>query len=59
MYYFVNPKNKELREGSPDHVDWEFANKEICQAKGFSIGGGAELSKGKAHQFHSQKFNLT
>jgi len=45
MYYFVNPKNKELREGSPDHVDWEFANKEICQAKGFSIGGGAELSK--------------
>ncbi|XP_065676074.1 kinesin-like protein KIF28 [Hydra vulgaris] len=43
MYFFVNPLKKD--EGSPETVDWEFANKEIAQAKGFSTAGGAGLSK--------------
>lgn len=46
MYYFVHPTNKETRENTPAVVDWEFANKEICQAKGFSVGGGSGMSKG-------------
>lgn len=46
MYFFVNPLNTEMGEGAPESVDWEFANKEIAQAKGFSTGGGAGLTKG-------------
>ena len=47
MYYFVNPLNNEKSEGTPDKVDWDFAQKEIAQAKGFQTGFGAGLSKGK------------
>ena len=47
MYYFVNPLNKEKSEGTPDRVDWEFAQKEIAHAKGFATGFGAGLSKGE------------
>lgn len=46
MYYFVNPLNQEKSEGTPDKVDWDFAQKEIAQAKGFQTGFGAGLSKG-------------
>ena len=45
-YFFSNPLNTEKGEGSPDVVDFEFANKELAQAKGFQTGG-AGLSKGK------------
>eukprot|EP00112_Aurelia_sp_Birch-Aquarium-sp1_P014219 Seg3055.2 transcript_id=Seg3055.2/GoldUCD/mRNA.D3Y31 product="Kinesin-like protein KIF28P" protein_id=Seg3055.2/GoldUCD/D3Y31 len=45
MYYFVNPLNKEKSEGTPDKVDWDFAQKEIAHAKGFQTGFGAGLSK--------------
>lgn len=48
MYFFVNPLNTEMGEGAPESVDWEFANKEIAQAKGFSTGGGAGLTKDQA-----------
>lgn len=49
MYYFVNPTNKEKSEGTPDVIDWEFANKEIAQAKGFSTSAsGVGLSKEQA-----------
>ena len=51
MYYFVHPTNKEMRENTPAVVDWEFANKEICQAKGFSVGGGSGMSKGWFYWF--------
>ena len=47
MYYFVNPMNTEKSDGTPGKVDWEFAQKEIAQAKGFQTGFGAGLSKGK------------
>ena len=46
MYYFVNPLNQEKSDGTPDKVDWDFAQKEIAQAKGFQTGFGAGLSKG-------------
>ena len=49
MYYLVNPKNKEKSEGSPDNIDWEVAQKEIAQAKGFQTGFGAGLSKGSGN----------
>ena len=46
MYILVNPNNTEKAEGTPDNVDWEFAQKEIAQAKGFATGFGSGLSKG-------------
>ena len=46
MYILVNPQNNEKAEGTPDDVDWEFAQKEIAQAKGFATGFGSGLSKG-------------
>lgn len=45
MFYFVNPVNAEKSEGTPDRVDWDFAQKEIAQAKGFQTGFGAGLTK--------------
>lgn len=46
MYYLINPPNTEKSEGSPDNIDWDVAQKEIAQAKGFQTGFGAGLSKG-------------
>ena len=46
MYFLVNPGCTEKSEGTPDNVDWEFAQKEIAQAKGFATGFGSGLSKG-------------
>lgn len=46
MYILVYPTNLEKSEGTPDNVDWEFAQKEIAQAKGFATGFGSGLSKG-------------
>ena len=46
MYFLVNPTNPEKSEGTLDNVDWEFAQKEIAQAKGFATGFGSGLSKG-------------
>ncbi|XP_031552052.1 kinesin-like protein KIF28P [Actinia tenebrosa] len=45
MYYLKNPKNTEKSEGSPDKVDWDFAQKEIAEAKGFATAFGSGLSK--------------
>lgn len=46
MYYLKNPNNEEKSEGCPENIDWEVAQKEIAQAKGFQTGFGAGLSKG-------------
>ena len=46
MYVLENPVNTEKSEGTPDNVDWEVAQKEIAQAKGFATGFGSGLSKG-------------
>jgi hypothetical protein len=42
----VNPKNSEKSEGSPDEVDWNYAQKEMAEATGFQTGFGSGLSKG-------------
>ena len=46
LYYLVNPKNLEKSEGSPDEVDWNYAQKEMAEATGFQTGFGSGLSKG-------------
>ena len=46
MYVYYDPVNKETAEGTPDNIDWEFAQKEIAQAKGFQTGADGQLSKG-------------
>ena len=46
MYVYYDPVNKESAEGTPPQIDWEFAQKEIAQAKGFQTGADGQLSKG-------------
>lgn len=38
-YFFVNPTNKTMSEGSPAVIDWDYAQKEIAEAKGFATQG--------------------
>ncbi|XP_074645604.1 kinesin-like protein KIF28 isoform X2 [Tubulanus polymorphus] len=45
MYVFYNPLKTEASSDLPATIDWEYAQKEIAQAKGFATGGGAGLSK--------------
>lgn len=35
MYLFINPSNLETTPGTPDEVDWHFAQDEIAKHKGF------------------------
>ena len=43
IFLFVNPTNKEMSPGSPEQVDYEFAQEEIAKASGlFTEGGDAE-----------------
>eukprot|EP00050_Salpingoeca_kvevrii_P021558 m.112316 g.112316 ORF g.112316 m.112316 type:complete len:1027 (-) comp9395_c0_seq1:200-3280(-) len=44
LYLFINPPDETKSPGTPDHVDWEFAQNEIAKAKGFQTGAGG-LSK--------------
>ena len=48
LYVFLNPL-KDDSDGLPDEITWEFAQKEIAQAKGFATGMAAGLSKGESH----------
>lgn len=47
LYVFMNPLNTECGENVPETVDWDFAQKEIAEAKGFNTAGGSGLSQGK------------
>jgi len=50
MYVFVNPLKAEVTSDAdvPDNITWEFAQREIAQAKGFVAAAGASsLSVGK------------
>ena len=38
MYIFINPKHNKTSDGTPADVTWEFAQGEIAQAKGYSVG---------------------
>lgn len=57
IYVFKNPKNPTAAEGTPSSIDWEFAQKELAQAKGFTSIGASGLSKGNntdnENQFNS------
>ena len=46
LYVFINPKKKDSSPDLPREIDWEFAQKEIAQAKGFATGANASLTKG-------------
>ena len=48
MYVYKNPQNPTVPEGTPSTIDWEFAQKELAAAKGFSSFGSSGLSKGRA-----------
>ncbi|RDD47595.1 Kinesin-like protein KIF28P [Trichoplax sp. H2] len=39
LFVFNNPKNPVLPDGTPDKIDYEFAQKELAASKGFSTGG--------------------
>ena len=45
LFVFNNPKNPVLPDGTPDKIDYEFAQKELAASKGFSTGGQG-LTKG-------------
>jgi len=50
MYVFVNPLKADassLDPDLPDDITWEFAQKEIAQAKGFVAASGSSLSVGE------------
>ncbi|KAK3761147.1 hypothetical protein RRG08_022551 [Elysia crispata] len=38
VYVFVNPAKPQAPEGTPKEITWEFAQKEVAQAKGFATG---------------------
>ncbi|KAK0041455.1 kinesin-like protein KIF28P [Biomphalaria pfeifferi] len=38
VYVFVNPLNPKAPEGTPQEINWEFAQKEVAKAKGYSTG---------------------
>ena len=53
MYVFINPSNTKTSDSSlPAEITWEFAQKEIAQAKGFAVGSSG-MSKGLLHVFVS------
>ena len=46
LYIFHNPLKPEAPSELPAEIDWDFAQKEIAQAKGFATDDRAGLSKG-------------
>ncbi|XP_076448715.1 kinesin-like protein KIF28 isoform X2 [Babylonia areolata] len=45
LYVFVNPRKPQAPEGTPQEITYEFAQKEIAQAKGFATGSGSALTR--------------
>ncbi|KAL8592992.1 hypothetical protein ACOMHN_017922 [Nucella lapillus] len=45
LYVFVNPRKPKAPEGTPKEITYEFAQKEIAQAKGFATGSGSALTR--------------
>ncbi|XP_067934246.1 kinesin-like protein KIF28 [Watersipora subatra] len=45
LYVFINPKNDDSADDLPKNITYEFAQKEIAQAKGFATGSTAGLTK--------------
>ena len=48
LYVFHNPQNpKNSNQDLPKNITWEFAQKEIAEAKGFGNQGNEALTQGK------------
>jgi len=47
LYVFINPLKADAPPDLPDDITWEFAQKEIAQAKGFVTTGASSLSVGE------------
>ncbi|XP_070198402.1 kinesin-like protein KIF28 isoform X3 [Littorina saxatilis] len=45
LYVFINPAKPQAPKDTPKEITYEFAQKEIAQAKGFTTGTGAGLTK--------------
>ena len=48
MYVFINPIKPQAPKDTPAEITYEFAQKEIAQAKGFKYDSGGALTKGRA-----------
>jgi hypothetical protein len=46
MYVFINPKSTKFNEDSKHEINWEFAQKEIAEAKGFGSNKNGKLTAG-------------
>ena len=48
MYVFKNPQKAVARDGSvvEANITWEFAQKEIAEARGFHAKAGSSMSNG-------------
>ena len=51
MYVFINPIKPQAPKDTPAEITYEFAQKEIAQAKGFKYDSGGTLTKGRADVF--------
>jgi len=47
LYVFINPQKAEAPSDLPDDITWEYAQREIAQAKGFVAAGASSLSAGE------------
>ena len=47
LYVFINPSKPQAPKDTPADITYEFAQKEIAQAKGFATGPGSGLTKGE------------
>ena len=47
LYMFVNPQKRSKNTELPEEITWEFAQKEIAQAKGFTSGVSKGMTKGR------------
>ena len=47
LFVFINPLKTEATSDLPDDITWEFAQKEIAQAKGFVTADASGLSVGE------------
>ncbi|CAK8695890.1 unnamed protein product [Clavelina lepadiformis] len=51
LYIFVNPHKPDLMEGTPEVVDWDFAQKEIAEQSGFATAqAGMSKDQQKAQE---------
>ena len=52
MYVFINPSKPQAPKDTPNEITYEFAQKEIAQAKGFRYDSGGAVTKGRTGCCH-------